>query len=164
VIDALDDVFLSISMTTRPKSAKEIDGLNYHFRSEAEFRDLIEAGEFLEYAEVFGNYYGTPLKPIRAALGENRTVILEIDVQGARQAKRLFPEVVLVFILPPTQQELSKRLNDRGRDDKKAAERRLDGASAEIAAAWQLYEHMVINDDLDQAVQEVVKVIKNGDI
>ncbi len=157
---------LSLSMTTRPKSAVEIDGQDYRFVSRAEFERRIEKDEFLEYADVFGNYYGTPRENVRAAFDDGKTVILEIDVQGALKVKQICPEATMVFILPPSQNDLAGRMNGRGRgEDEKTARLRLDTASTEIAAAWQYYENMVINDDLEQAINEVIGIIegKTGD-
>jgi len=153
------DAYLSISVTSRPKTPQEIDGVDYWFVSKNEFRKRIDDDEFLEYAEVFGNYYGTPRDKVEQALKQGKTVILEIDVQGALQAKEQFPDAVMIFILPPTQSELAHRISGRARDSEETAEKRLNGASTEIAAAWQYYEHMVINENLKQAVNEVIQII-----
>jgi len=155
----LDDVYLSVSMTTRPKSKTEVDGQDYWFISEKEFQERIDKGLLLEHAKVFGHYYGTPKDKVTEALEEGKTVILEIDVQGARQAKAVFPDALMIFILPPSAKTLAERLDHRGRDTADAAEIRLNGASTEIAAAWQYYKHMVINEDLEQAVKECVQII-----
>ncbi|UCG47520.1 MAG: guanylate kinase [Phycisphaerales bacterium] len=162
VVDRLKDVELSVSLTTRPRSNSETDGQDYWFISEDEFRKKVAAGGFLEHAEVFGHLYGTPRDKVEQMLDAGKTVILEIDVQGARQVKALYPDAVMIFILPPTAKVLAERLKDRGRDDLDTAEERLDGASAEIAAAWQYYEQMVINEDLQQAVDECVQIIRNA--
>jgi len=162
VVRRMDNVYLSISLTSRPKSKEETDGLHYRFVSREEFEKMIEGGELLEYAEVFGHLYGSPKDRVEQALEEGKTVILEIDVQGAKQVKVRYPDALMIFILPPRQKDLAERMNDRGRDDGKAAEQRLDQASTEIAAAWQHYENMVINDKLEQAVQEVVQIIKKA--
>jgi guanylate kinase len=115
----------------------------------------------LEHAEVFGHSYGTPKDKVDEALQAEKVVILEIDVQGAIKAKTVYPDAVMIFILPPSAKDLAKRLNHRGREAGEVAEERLDGASAEIAAAWQYYEHMVINEDLQQAVNDCVQIIEN---
>ncbi len=162
VVDRMDDVELSVSLTTRPRSDSEIDGQDYWFISDAEFHEKAASGGFLEYAEVFGNLYGTPKDKVEQMLAAGKTVILEIDVQGARQVKAVYPDAVMIFILPPTAKVLAERLKGRGRDDLDTAEERLDGASAEIAAAWQYYEQMVINEDLQQAVDECVQIIRNA--
>ncbi len=161
VVKRLDNVCLSVSATTRPKSEGEVDGEDYWFISESEFRERIDNNLLLEYAEVFGSLYGTPREKVDEALRAGKTVILEIDVQGAKQVKANFPNAVMIFILPPSTKVLADRMNDRGRDDADIAEERLDGAGAEIAAAWQYYKYMVINDDLHQAVTECVQIIKN---
>jgi guanylate kinase len=160
LIKQLDDVYLSVSTTTREKKAGEEDGKHYHFIDRAEFERQIAAGNFIEYAEVFGNLYGTPKDKLEQALNNGKTVILEIDVQGAQQVKRLYPDAKLIFVLPPKHNELQKRINGRGRDDEKDVEKRLQRAGIEIAAAWQHYEYMVINEDLPQAIEEIIQIIK----
>ena len=162
VVKRLNNVYLSVSVTTRPRSETEMDGDDYWFISEEEFQERINKGLLLEYAEVFGHLYGTPKGKVGESLQRGRTVILEIDVQGAKQAKAIFPDALMIFILPPSAKTLAERMNHRGREGAEAAEERLDGAGAEIAAAWQYYEHMVINGDLQQAVSEVVQVIQQS--
>jgi guanylate kinase len=154
---------LSVSATTRPKSDAEVDGRDYWFLSGQEFRDRISRGQFLEHAKVFGNWYGTPKDKVEQALQAGRTLILEIDVQGAGQVKALYPDAMMIFILPPSERVLAERMDRRGRDDDESAEKRLEGASDEIAAAWQHYKHMVINDDLEQAVNECIQIIQNAE-
>ena len=162
IVKRLDNVYLSVSMTTRPKGKAEVDGRDYWFISEKEFQQRIDKGLLLEHARVFGHHYGTPKEKVLEALQDGKAVILEIDVQGAKQVKAIFPDALMLFILPPTAKELAERLNHRGREAPKAAEARLNGASAEIAAAWQYYEHMVINEDLQQAVNECVQIIETN--
>jgi len=161
VVRRLDNVYISVSVTTRPKADTEVDGRDYWFVSEQEFQRRIDEGLLLEHAEVFDHLYGTPKDKIDEALGAGKTIILEIDVQGAGQAKMVYPEAVMIFILPPTQKELAERINYRGREDAETAEERLDEASSEIAAAWQYYDNMVINDVLEQAINEVVQIIQS---
>ncbi len=161
-VKRLKNVYLSVSVTTRPRSEAEIDGEDYWFISESEFQERIDKGLLLEYAEVFGHLYGTPKDKVDAALQAGKSVILEIDVQGARQAKRTYRDAVMIFILAPSQKELAERMKLRGREDIETAQGRLDEAGTEIAAAWQYYEHMVINDDLQQAVSEVVQIIQQS--
>jgi len=163
VVKRLNNVYLSVSVTTRPKSEKEADGDDYWFISEQEFKERIDKGLLLEYAEVFGHLYGTPKDKVDEALQRGRTVILEIDVRGAKQAKAIFPDAVMIFILPPSAKTLAERMSRRGREGTDAAEERLDGAGTEIAAAWQYYKHMVINEDLQQAVNECVQIIKSAE-
>ena len=161
-VKRLKNVYFSVSVTTRPRSEAEIDGQDYWFISESEFQERIDKGLLLEYAEVFGHLYGTPKDKVDEALQAGKSVILEIDVQGAKQAKRTYRDVVMIFILAPSQKELAERMKLRGREDIEAAQKRLDEAGTEIAAAWQYYEHMVINDDLQQAVSEVVQIIQQS--
>lgn len=162
VVNRLNNAHLSVSVTTRPKGESEVDGQDYWFISEGQFQRRINKGSLLEYAEVFGYLYGTPKDKVKEALQAGKTIILEIDVQGAKQVKVIYPAAVMIFILPPSQKELAERMDLRGREDTEAAEERLNGASTEIAAAWQYYEHMVINDDLEQAVKEMVQIIKQS--
>jgi len=162
VVKRLDNVCLSISVTTRPRAEAEVDGQDYWFLSQQQFRKRINEGSLLEYAEVFGHLYGTPKDKVEEALGAGKTIILEIDVQGAREVKSVCPDVVMVFIFPPTEKELAQRIKNRGREGMEAAEERLEGAGTEFAAAWQYYEHMVVNDDLEHAVKEVIQIIKQN--
>ncbi len=162
VVRRVDDVQLSVSLTTRPPGVGEQDGRDYWFVSEPAFRERIEQGLLLEYAEVFGNLYGTPKDKVDEALEAGKNVILEIDVQGGRQVKRVYPEAVMVFILPPNDKALAERIGRRGRDDVEVAETRLNGASNEIAAAWQHYDNMVINEDLEHAVNEVIQIVRGA--
>jgi guanylate kinase len=156
----VENVCLSISLTTRPRGPGETHGKDYWFVSREEFQQRIEAGRMLEYAEVFGHLYGTPKDNVEKALQQGRVIILEIDVQGAKQVKVVYPDATMIFVLPPSERTLAQRMDRRGREDSGAAEIRLDGAGTEIAAAWQYYKHMVINDDLEQAVREVVDIIR----
>ena len=162
LVKQIGDICMSVSVTTRPKSDAEVDGKDYWFISEEEFRQRIDNDLLLEHARVFSHYYGTPKDKIVEALDAGKVTILEIDVQCARQAKKVFDDAVMIFILPPTEKDLTKRMSLRGRDAEDAAEERLNGASAEIAVAWQFYEHMVINEDLQQAVNECVQIIENA--
>ena len=152
---------LSVSVTTRPRSKEEVDGRDYWFVSTEEFAKKLEKGEFVEHAEVFGNLYGTPRDKLEQALSKKKNVILEIDVQGARIVKEQYPEAVMIFIMPPSQADLAERMGKRGRgENSETAKHRLNGAGREIAAAWQYYDHMVINDDLEQAVEEIIRIIE----
>jgi len=162
VAKQLNNVYLSVSVTTRPRSQAEVDGQDYWFISEDEFKQRIKKGLLLEHAEVFGHLYGTPRDKVEDALTAGKTVILEIDVQGAKQVGVIYKDVVMIFVLPPSQKELVERMKLRGREDLETAEDRLNGASGEIAAAWQYYKHMVINDNLQQAVNEVVEIIEQN--
>ena len=159
LVERLNYACLSVSVTTRARTPKEVDGKDYWFVGKDEFQRRIENGLLLEHAEVFGNFYGTPKDKVDEAIAAGKVVILEIDVQGGKQIKKLCPDTVMVFILAPTPKELAGRLQGRGRGDEETAKRRLDEASAEIAAAWQDYNHMVINDKLDVAVSEITGII-----
>lgn len=151
----------SVSATTRRPGAGEEDGRDYWFMNQDEFERKLQQDEFIEYADVFGQYYGTPRQPVEDALADGRIVILEIDVQGARQVIRQYPAAVSVFILPPRQDDLAQRIDKRNRgENNESRKRRLDTATNEIAAAFQYYKHQVVNDDLDQAIVEVVNIIE----
>ncbi len=162
VAKRLNSVYLSVSVTTRPRGQAEVDGQDYWFISENEFQQRINKGLLLEHADVFGHLYGTPKDKVDEALQRGSSVILEIDIQGAKQVKRLYKDAVMIFIFPPSQRELAERMKLRGREDMQSAEERLQGATGEIAAAWQYYQHMVINGDLQQAVSEVVEIIQQN--
>lgn len=153
-----DNIRLSVSMTTRDPRDGEIHGVNYYFTSKEEFVSKIDAGGFLEHAEVFGNYYGTPKEEVLERLNEGIDVILEIDVQGALQIKKVFPDAILVFILPPSLTELRNRLIGRGTETPEVVERRLGEAANEISFANQ-YDYAVVNDQLDIAVENVRTII-----
>ena len=151
---------LSISVTTRPISPKETEGVDYYFITEEEFRNKIERGDFLEYARVFDNFYGTPRQKVEDDLNAGKTVILEIDIQGARAVRQVYPDAITVFILPPQTRDLLARMSGRARDSAGVIEKRLARANEEIAAARQFYKYMVVNNDLAQAVNEIVNIIQ----
>lgn len=156
-------VKLSISATTRAKGDDEVDGRDYYFLSEAEFLQKIETGEFLEYARVFDNYYGTPRGSVAEQLEQGQIVVLEIDVQGAGQVFEKFSpaEVEGILILPPSDEELRRRLESRGRDDDETIDKRLAKAQWEIkkAGASGNYGHTIVNDDLEKAADELVELL-----
>jgi guanylate kinase len=162
LVNQLDDACLSVSVTTRQRTPKEVDGKDYWFVGKDEFQRRIEKGMLLEHAEVFGNFYGTPKDKVDEAIAAGKVVILEIDVQGGKQVKKLYPDTVMIFILAPTPKELAGRLHGRGRDDEEAAKRRLSQASNEIAVARQDYQYMVVNDKLDVAVNEIIGIIETA--
>jgi guanylate kinase len=159
LVGRLDNVYLSVSATTRQIKAGQQNGREYWFVGRDEFEKQIKGGNFLEYAEVFGNLYGTPKDKVLQALSHGKIAILEIDVQGAQQIKKMYPDTEMIFILPPKRTELQKRINSRGRDDKKDVKKRLAEADIEMTAAQQHYKHLVVNDVLQQAVQEIIKII-----
>jgi guanylate kinase len=158
------DAVLSVSATTRAQSAQETDGVDYRFITREEFLDRVKRNEFLEYAEVFGNLYGTPRDTVEQMLNAGKTVILEIDVQGGRQVRQNYPDVILIFIMPPESGELEKRLNGRARDSADAAKKRLEAAQREIDEAKEFYEYTVVNDDLEKAINEVINIIENKEM
>ncbi len=161
VMRRLPDICLSVSATTRPQAETEIDGQDYFFMTRDVFEVGIAEGRFLEYANVFGNYYGTPKDKVDSLLCDGKTVFLEIDVQGGKQAMALYPNALLLFVLPPDMNALNQRLRLRGRDTSEIASQRLREAETEIEAAKEFYEHFVVNDNLEQAVETVVEIIQN---
>jgi guanylate kinase len=160
------DAYFSVSMTTRPIGAGEVDGRDYWFVTREEFEKALRNNELIEHAEVFGNYYGTPRRPVEEALAAGRVALLEIDVQGALQAQKQYPEAVSIFLLPPRREELARRLEGRNRgEDARTIKKRLDKADEEIAAGFKHYDYQVVNDDLEKAIREVINIIqgKNGE-
>lgn len=155
------DVWVSVSNTTRKPRAGEIDGVHYNFITKEEFERLIAENGYLEYAPYCDNYYGTPLAPLREKLAEGKTVFLEIEVDGGLQVMKQYPDVLSIFILPPSFEVLEQRLRDRGTEDAETIEKRLEKAKEEIGCRSR-YRFNVINDDLDKAVQEVYDIIHNN--
>ncbi|WP_204368398.1 guanylate kinase [Neosynechococcus sphagnicola] len=141
------EVYLSISATTRPPRPHEIDGQHYYFVSHEQFKQMVAQGDLLEWAEFAGNCYGTPRLPVEQRIQQGQWVILEIELQGARQIQQTFPEALRVFILPPSLAELEKRIRDRAQDSEAAIIRRLQRAAEEIAAADE-FDLQVVNDQL----------------
>jgi guanylate kinase len=151
----LPGTMLSVSCTTRPPRKTESDGKWYNFVTESQFQQMVETGQFLEYAQVFGkNWYGTPKKWLDAATQQGLDLVLEIDVQGALQVRRKLPGSVAVFVLPPSRQDLEKRIRARGQDSEDEIERRLDRAREEMLS-YSSYDFAVINDNLERAGQEI---------
>lgn len=150
---------LTVSATTREPRPGERDGISYYFLSEDEFERRVEAGEFLESAWVHGHRYGTLRSEVGRLLAEGRSVVLEIDVQGGLSVRRSNPEAVLVFIEPPSAEELERRLRGRGTEDEESVRRRLANARAEMECAPS-YDVRIVNDDLERAVGELERVIE----
>jgi guanylate kinase len=148
----------SVSATTRPPRAEERDGVDYSFWDEPRFRKAIEQGGLLEWAEVYGYLYGTPREPIERHLREGRCPVLNIDVQGGRSVKRLYPDAVLIFLVPPSAGELEARLRGRGTDPADVIEGRLATAVEEMKE-WIHYDYLVKNDDLDEAMDRVRAIV-----
>ncbi len=152
----IEPYYFSISSTTRAPRYGERDGVEYHFVSKEEFEAGIEAGDFLEYATVHGNYYGTSLRPVREALDQGKLVIFDIDVQGHRLAREVMGDLITsVFITPPSLQELERRLKERSTEDKETIAQRLQNAKDEIKAIDE-FDYIIINDDIDQATKALV--------
>lgn len=148
----------SISMTTRKKRDGEIDGVNYFFVNEEEFKKNIETGNLLEYATYNGNYYGTPKNQIDQKLSEGRDVLCEIEVKGAKQIKKLYPESILIFIMPPSIEKLRERLLDRATEDIDTIERRIKIAKEEMMQI-DFYDYKIVNDNLELAINEVLEIL-----
>ena len=157
----MPELALSVSATTRAPRAGEEDGVDYHFLSDAEFARRVEAGEFVEWAEYSGRRYGTLRSELQRHLDEGRPVVLEIEVQGARQVRSAMPEAVQIFIEPPDGDALKDRLVGRGTDDPDAIARRLAVADEEIAAADE-FQYRVVNDRLDEAVARLVEIVTSA--
>lgn len=148
------NLYFSVSATTREPRPGETDGVHYHFLDVATFREWIGKDEFLEHAEFVGNHYGTPKRYVKAAMAEGRDVILDIEVQGAQQVAAKMPEVVRIFIAPPSWEELERRLTERGTDSADKIQKRLLRAKEEFQIA-HTYDYFVINDSVEHAVQEL---------
>jgi guanylate kinase len=156
----ITDIYYSVSMTTRPPRTEDTDGVTYFFTDREDFLKTAQSGGMLEYAEYVGNFYGTPKAPIEAKLAEGKNVILEIEVKGAMQVKKLMPEALLIFIMPPSREELRRRLTERGTDSPEVIESRMKTADVEMAQK-DLYDVIIINDDVDRAARELAEVIEN---
>ena len=154
LFEGRDDLYFSVSATTRAPRPTEKPDVDYHFIEAETFRQWIEDGEFLEYAEYVGNFYGTPKKFVDAAMAEGKDVILDIEIQGATQVHELLPDVVRIFIAPPSWEELERRLTARGTDSPEKVQKRLLRAKVEPENACH-YDYFVINDTVENAVQEL---------
>jgi guanylate kinase len=153
------EVTMSVSATTRPKRPGEIDGVDYHFIDDDEFRRMIDAGEFVEWAHVFGYRYGTPKAPVKDALRRGRDILFDIDWQGARQLEPDFGEhLVTIFLLPPSMAELDHRLRSRGTDPDDVISDRMRRAADEIDH-WAEYEYVLVNRDMDACLAQVVAIV-----
>ena len=158
ILTELDNIGFSTSMTTRSPREGEVDGRDYFFVTEEEFKKAIEEDAFVEYANVHGNYYGTPKSEVASRLEQGMNVLLDIDVQGAMNVKKQMPGGVFIFISPPSMEELRARLEGRGKDSAEDIERRLKNAEGEMKLIGE-YDYHVVNDDLDTAVKEVKEII-----
>ena len=159
LLDADDEIAMSISATTRPMRPGEHEGKDYHFVEDAEFDRMIHANEFVEWANVFGYRYGTPKQPVKDALREGRDILFDIDWQGARQLEPDFKgQLVTIFLLPPSMAELEERLRARGTDSPKVIADRMQRASDEISH-WAEYEYVLLNDEMDECLARVRAII-----
>lgn len=154
------NLWVSVSATTRSPREGEVDGVAYHFWSEAQFARTIDEGGFLEWAEFAGNRYGTPRAPVLRRLAEGEPVLLEIELQGARQVRAAMPEALMVFLAPPSVADLEARLRGRATEDEVAITRRLARAQAEMAAAAE-FDAVVVNDDVVRAARELVDFLED---
>jgi guanylate kinase len=158
LLDSRPNLAFSVSCTTRPPRPGEVDGVHYRFVSKDEFERMVRAADFLEWAEVFGNRYGTPLAGVEEARNRGADVLVEVDVQGARSVRERVPDAVLVFLQPPSEEELARRLRARGTEEGPALDRRLAEARRELAeASW--FDHVVVNDRIEEATEEVLAII-----
>ena len=156
----LPDAWISISATSRSPRPGDIEGKTYFFLSKSEFEDIIEKDGFIEYANVYGNYYGTPIKPIKEHLSAGKTVILEIDIQGGFQVREKFPQAHLIFIAPPSMEVLEQRLRNRATESEDAILKRLQIAAEELASSTS-YDVVIVNDELEKTTKELVEVIQS---
>lgn len=154
LLPALDGVQISVSHTTRARRPGEIDGVNYHFVEQSEFLHMLDQGDFLEAAEVFGNHYGTSQRWVKEALAAGSDVILEIDWQGAQQVRRLMPDTVSIFILPPSRATLAQRLKQRGQDSAEVIQKRMSAAIDEMSHYAEA-DYLIVNDDFATALDQL---------
>lgn len=159
LLEKVPGLMFSLSYTTRPPRGQEREGEHYHYVSREEFEERIRRGEFLEYAEVFGNYYGTHRSALERAEAEGRDLVLDIDVQGARQLKSRIPDAVSIFILAPSRQILEQRLRSRSEDPEDVIQLRLREAAAEIRN-WQAYDYIIVNREVESSVDTLAAIVK----
>lgn len=158
LLERVNNLHVSVSHTTRGQRPGELDGVHYHFSTKEDFLNLVNEGGFIEYAEVFGNYYGTAQATVKEQLAKGHDVLLEIDWQGAQQVRRLFPESKQIFILPPSQFDLRERLSNRGTDAVDVIEHRLSCA-VEDMQQYSNFDYIIINDDFNKALHDLEAVI-----
>ncbi|WP_374666294.1 guanylate kinase [Acinetobacter sp.] len=158
LLERVNNLHVSVSHTTRGQRPGELDGVHYHFSPKEDFLALVQEGGFIEYAEVFGNYYGTAQRTVKEQLAKGHDVLLEIDWQGAQQVRKLFPESKQIFILPPSQFDLRQRLSNRGTDSVEVIEHRLSCA-VEDMQQYVNFDFVIINDDFNKALHDLEAVI-----
>ena len=154
------NIWLSISATTRKPRQGEKEGENYYFLNQEKFKEMIEQNLFLEWAQFAGNYYGTPLSSVNEKIKKGFTVLLEIEVEGAKQIKEKFPNSLSIFLLPPDKAELEKRIRNRGTENEEAIKKRLSRANYEISASNQ-FDFALINNDVDDTTKKIINIIKS---
>ena len=160
LLDMDPDLRISVSATTRPKRPGEVEGVHYFFVDKPQFERMIAAGELLEYAEVFGNLYGTPKAPGDAMLGQGLDVVADVDWQGTQQLRQSFrDDMVSIFVLPPSIDELERRLRSRAQDGEEVVQSRMALADSEISH-WPEYDYVIVNDDLDETLETVSAILK----
>ncbi|RPH51629.1 MAG: guanylate kinase [Desulfobacteraceae bacterium] len=154
-----NEMIYSVSYTTREPRKNEMSGVDYHFISREEFAGKIKEEKWAEWAEVHGNYYGTSAGFLNEVLASGRDILLDIDVEGTKQILKRYPDSITIFIMPPAPEILRKRIESRGTDSREVAERRLKNAEREMAQR-DLYRHIVVNDNLDEAVAEIISIVE----
>ncbi len=159
LLKTVPNLAFSISYTTRPPRASEKPGEDYIFISRKEFEERLARGEFLEHAEVFGNYYGTNREAFEAATREGKDLVLDIDIQGARQLRTAIPQAITIFVLPPSKQVMEQRLRSRSQDTEEVIERRLHGAAVEVKN-YTHYDFVIINRDIEEASAQLVNIVE----
>jgi len=158
LLSSLPNLVFSISYTTRSPRPNEVHGKDYFFVTKEEFEKMITAGEMIEWAEVYGNYYGTSARFLQETIEKGKDILLDIDIQGAKQVKQRFPQAVLIFLLPPSLEELERRLKKRATDAIEVIQKRLAEARTEIAAAKE-FDYIVVNDILEKALEELKAIV-----
>ncbi len=158
-VDAHPEAAFSISMTTREPRGAEKDGVDYHFVDALTFQRMIERDEFVEWAEVHGNFYGSPRAAVDRAFSTGGIAVFDIDVQGGQSIQRRYPEAVLIFVLPPTMAELERRLRERGTESEDVIRRRMLAARSELELGARAYDYLVVNDSVEQAYAELESIV-----
>lgn len=158
LLERMPQLHVSISHTTRSRRPTEVAGREYYFVTVPEFEDLVKRGEFLEYARVFDNYYGTGRQPVEAQLAKGHDVVLEIDWQGAQQVRKALPECQTIFILPPSRQALEARLRNRATDSNEVIERRLRDAVGDMTHCRE-FDYVVVNDNFEHALDDLIQIV-----
>jgi guanylate kinase len=159
LLQTVPNLAFSISYTTRPRRPAETEGVDYKFISRKDFEDRLQRDEFLEHAEVFGNYYGTNREAFESATREGKDLVLDIDIQGARQLRTAIPQAITIFVLPPSKQVMEQRLRSRSQDSEEVIQRRLQGAAVEVKN-YTHYDFVLINRDIEKASARLVNIVE----